>query len=192
MAPSSTIPVTLLRWQTLHFPLNSWEQSYPSFQPPVQHSHLSWCWPHGCCSPRAAGRRQCSRGQHAPPSPCASSSSSPEQGCCLQTPGAHWTVYVGTLQTAQMGGVREQLRCCSPYSNSPPKVLYKHCREHSLAWRTAHPSGTSCTQSWFCNTANRSTRVAKRPGRGAGWEARPGFPWDSFCDKAHTGVTCLA
>lgn len=78
-------------------------EPYPSLQPSRQQSHLLWCWPHGCCSPRAAGPKRCSRGQRAPPSPCASSSAWPELGCCLQTPGAHWTACAGTLQMAEMG-----------------------------------------------------------------------------------------
>lgn len=158
----------------------------------MQCSHLLWCWPHGCCSPRAAGPRQCSRGQRAPPSQCASSSSSLEQGCCSQTPGAHWTVCAGTLQTAEMGFVREKLLCSSSYSNNHPKLLYKSCQEQSLAWRTVNPSGTTYTHSWFCNAANRSTSMARRPGRGAGWGARPCFLGDSLCDKVRGGVTHLA
>lgn len=132
--------------------------------------HLSWCWPHGCCSPHAGGLRQCSRGQHAPPSQCASSSSSPEQDCCLQTPGAHWTVCAVILQKTDR--VCEQ---SAPLLLILQQQLSRRAVQELLGTPTgpknSASSGTIHTHSWFCNTANRSASMAKRSGREAGWSA---------------------
>lgn len=127
VAPSSTIP-PLLRWQTLCFPLSSWEQSPSWVCSPQGSSHLLWCWPHGCCSPRAAAPKQCSRGRRAPPSPCASSSAWPAQGCCLQTPGARWTACAGTLQMAEMALWRSSSPQPHPVATGLPESFIKAAR----------------------------------------------------------------